>query len=97
MRPTLAQQYGERFAEAHEAHYSAAQIIQDFAEAHPLYIDDPARPDGPGRWMVPSPTPHTIRRDGDTLSCLQCAVSVHAPTPPPRPLTPQEASLSRFD
>jgi hypothetical protein len=94
-RLTLAQQYGERFAEAHEAHFAAVSVITAFAKDHPLYIPDPARPGTP--WHIPSPTPHTIRRDGDTLSCLQCGVSVHAPTPPPRPLTPQEASLSRFD
>jgi hypothetical protein len=93
--PTLAEQYGEHYARAHEAHYSARQIIDDFAKAHPLHIPDPSRP-GTG-WVIKSPTPHRLQRDGDTLSCTDCGVSVHAPSPPRRPLTPQEASLSRFD
>jgi hypothetical protein len=99
VKPTLAQQYGERFAQAFEAHHAAAKIIQDFADRHSLYIDDPAHPwDGEGpRWMVQNPTPHTLCRTGDTLFCMECEESVHAPVPPPRPLTPQEASLSRFD
>ena len=99
MTPTLAQQYGEAYALAHEAHYSAVAVIQEFSEAHPLFIDDPAHPrteNGP-RWSIRNPEPHTLKRDGDRLSCIECGVSVHAPSPPKRPLTPMEASLSPFD
>lgn len=99
MKVTLAQQYGERFAAAHEAHYAAVGVINEFAERHSLYIDDPRRPVNPNgpRFCVRNPVPHTLKRDGDTLSCVECGESIHAPTPPPRPLTPQEASLSPFD
>jgi len=96
-RPTLAQQYGEAFALAYEAHYSAVRVIDEFAERHSLVIDDPANAHRPGRWTIPNPVKHTLSRDGDTLSCVECGESVHAPSPPRRPLTPQEASLSRFD
>ncbi len=97
--PTLAQRYGEAYARAHEAHYSAVAVIREFADQHDLYIDDPRMPHRPGgpRWTIPNPVKHTLHRDGDTLSCIECEVSVHAPVPPPRPLTPMEASLSRFD
>lgn len=96
--PDLVRQYGERFAQAHADHYAAVAVIQEFAEAHSLYIDDPnADPAWPGRWMIRNPEKHTLHRDGDTLSCVECGESVHAPSPPRRPLTPQEASLSRFD
>lgn len=89
--------YGERFAAAHAAHYSAWRVIRDFTDRHPLHIDDPANADRPGRWVIPNPVKHTLKRDGDTLSCVECGESVHAPSPPKRPLTPQEASASRFD
>jgi len=95
----LARQYGQGFADRFEAHYAAVRVIEEFADQHSLVIDDPAHPsmpDGP-RWTIPNPVRHTLHRDGDTLSCVECGVSVNAPAPPPRPLTPQEASLSRFD
>jgi hypothetical protein len=97
--PNLVRQYGERFAQAHADHYAAVAVIQEFAEEHSLYIDDPAHPrteNGP-RWTIRNPEPHTLTRDGDMLGCVECGVSIHAPSPPKRPLTPMEASLSRFD
>jgi hypothetical protein len=92
-------EYGERFASAHAAHYFAWRVIRDFTDRHPLHVPDPARPQTAGGplWVIKSPVPHTLRRDGDTLSCIECGESVHAPSPPPRPLTPQEYSASRFD
>jgi len=97
-RPTLAQQYGEAFALAYEAHYSAWAVIDAFTEKHPLHIPDPAHPDqSRARYVIRNPVKHTLHRDGDILSCVECGESVHAPSPPRRPLTPQEASLSRFD
>lgn len=98
-RPTLAQQYGEPYARAHEAHYAAVAVINEFAERHSHTIPDPARPqrDGGPLWTIPNPVKHTLARDGDTLSCVECGESVHAPSPPKRPLTPMEASLSPFD
>lgn len=98
--PTLAQQYGEHYARAHEAHYAAVAVIQEFADRHPLTIPNPAypnqSPDGP-QFHIRNPVRHTLARDGDTLSCVECGESIHAPSPPKRPLTPMEASLSRFD
>lgn len=99
-KPTLAQQYGQSYADAHEAHYAAKDVIREFTDRHPFLIPNPdeQQPPGPGPvFMIRNPEPHTLRRDGDTLSCVECGESVHAPTPPKRPLTPMEASLSPFD
>lgn len=83
------------YDEALAAYSAARRIIDDFSEAHPLLVPDPDRPGT--SWHIKSPVPHRLRRDEDTLSCTECGVSVHAPSPPKRPLTPMEASLSRFD
>jgi hypothetical protein len=101
MDENLARQYGEPFAIAHAAHYDAVAVIQEFSERHPLSIPNPAYPNqdwenGP-RFTIVNPVKHTLYRDGDTLGCRECGESVHAPSPPKRPLTPMEASLSRFD
>jgi len=90
---------GSTYAAALAAHAAAKAIIQEFSEQHSPWIPDPARPqqEGGALWTIPKPVPHTLSRNGDLLGCIDCGVSVHAPTPPPRPLTPMEASLSRFD
>lgn len=41
-------------------------------------------------------TRHTLKREGDTIFC-DCGGEVFAPILPNPPLTPMEASLSRFD
>lgn len=41
-------------------------------------------------------TLHTLKREGDTIFCA-CGGEVFAPILPNPPLTPMEASLSRFD
>ena len=43
------------------------------------------------------PMGHSIHRMGDHLECRTCSVTEFAPAAGPRPLTPMEASLSRFD
>lgn len=80
-KPTMAARFGQKYADEHAAHFAAVEVIDQFSDRHP--------------WG--SPGNHRLRREGDTLSCIPCGVSVHAPVPPPRPMTPMEASMSPFD
>lgn len=41
-------------------------------------------------------TLHTLKREGDIIHCA-CGEDIEAPILPDPPLTPMEASLSRFD
>lgn len=95
----LAAQYGQHYADALEAHTNASLVIREFADQHPLTIPDPdiIQPEDGPRFTILNPVKHTLYRDGDFLGCRECGVKVHAPSPPRRPLTPQEASLSPFD
>jgi hypothetical protein len=88
------------YAEDIKAYNEKDKVIRDFADAHPLTIPNPAYPNQPTpgpRYTITNPVKHTLHREGDTLSCIECQESVHAPSPGRRPLTAMEASLSPFD
>ncbi len=98
----LAAQYGDHYAEALLDHTMASLVIRNFDDAHPFDVPGPrgcgaCSGTGPFHEHIINPQKHTLKREGDTLSCLECGESVHAPSPPKRPLTPMELSLSRFD
>ena len=87
------------YAEQMAAYVAATDVVREFADRHDLTIPDPSRPhrEGGPRFTITNPVKHSLYRDGDTLGCVECGESTHAPSPPKRPLTPMEASLSPFD